>query len=256
MELCAKCGKNPAVLYITKMEGDKVTNEGLCLSCAKSLGIKPLNNMMEQMGIHDDDDIEKLNSQMSEFIDNMGGLEETNAGLGAMLQNMADSMGNFDGEEEGGAATAPLDKMFGSLFGNLPIGDAGFQGGEAPHGDTQSSADKKDKKKKRNRKKSMLETYGTNLTEKAALGKVDRVVGARKTILFFWESRESEKRQLPRGWHAVFLTERYRRSFWIISCTLLILPHLLQELSFEVNLKHALPICLKKRRNRETLYLL
>ena len=182
MELCAKCGKNPAVLYITKMEGDKVTNEGLCLSCAKSLGIKPLNNMMEQMGIHDDDDIEKLNSQMSEFIDNMGGLEETNAGLGAMLQNMADSMGNFDGEEEGGAATAPLDKMFGSLFGNLPIGDAGFQGGEAPHGDTQSSADKKDKKKKRNRKKSMLETYGTNLTEKAALGKVDRVVGRETEI--------------------------------------------------------------------------
>lgn len=182
MELCAKCGKNPAVLYITKMEGDKVTNEGLCLSCAKSLGIKPLNNMMEQMGIHDDEDIEKLNGQMSEFIENMGGLDEANSGFGAMLQSMSEEMGISEDDEEGGAATAPLDKMFGSLFGNLPIGDMGFKNEDNSKENTQSSQDKKDKKKKKNKRKSMLETYGTNLTEKAAEGKVDRVVGREAEI--------------------------------------------------------------------------
>ncbi|MDD6485059.1 MAG: ATP-dependent Clp protease ATP-binding subunit [Clostridiales bacterium] len=172
MELCAKCKKNPAVLYITKMEGDKVTNEGLCLSCARSLGIKPLNSMMEQMGIHDDDDIDTLNGQMSEFIDNMGGLDSLNSNFEAMLQNFADP----EGIDEGGAQTAPLDKMFGGLFGNLPINR------EEHTSDEGAAADKKDKKKKKNRKKSMLETYGTNLTERAAEGKVDRVVSREKEI--------------------------------------------------------------------------
>ena len=55
MELCSRCKKNPAVLYITKMEGGKTTNEGLCLSCAKELGIAPLNNMIDQLGVNDDD---------------------------------------------------------------------------------------------------------------------------------------------------------------------------------------------------------
>ena len=55
------------------MEGGKTTNEGLCLSCAKELGIAPLNNMIDQLGVNDDD-LDSLNSQMSEFIDNMGGM--------------------------------------------------------------------------------------------------------------------------------------------------------------------------------------
>ena len=172
MELCSKCKKNPAVLYITKMEGDKVTNEGLCLSCARSLGIKPLNQMMEQMGISDDDDLAALNGQMSEFIDNMGGLDSLNSNFEAMMQSFAPDMA--DGEDdEGGAATAPLDKMFGGLFGNLPINNS-------EDGATADTNDKK--KKKKNRKKSMLETYGTNLTQKAAMGKVDRVVSREKEI--------------------------------------------------------------------------
>ena len=71
MKLCSRCHKNPAVIYITKMEGDRTTNEGLCLACAKELGIAPINDMIEKMGITDSD-IENLNSEMSEFMENMG----------------------------------------------------------------------------------------------------------------------------------------------------------------------------------------
>lgn len=160
MELCSRCKKNPAVLYITKMEGGKTTNEGLCLSCAKELGIAPLNNMIDQLGVNDDD-LDSLNSQMSEFIDNMGGMQGMNEQLNAAMQE-------FSGgdEDEGGAATAPLSNMFKDFFG--PQG--GFSEG------AEETGTKNDQRRRGKKKKSMLETYGTNLTAKAALGKVDKVV--------------------------------------------------------------------------------
>ena len=179
MELCARCHKNPAVLYITKMEGDKTTSEGLCLSCAKSLGIKPLNNMIEQLGVNDDD-IDTLNGQMSEFLENMGGIEGLND-----FNNLMGGMDDMDGtnpedeDDEGGAATAPLEKMLGGLFGNIPgFGSAENADSHAADGDPHrgSETTKKSEKPNKKRKKSMLETYGTNLTAKAAMGKVDRVV--------------------------------------------------------------------------------
>lgn len=174
MELCARCHKNPAVLYITKMEGNKTTSEGLCLSCAKSLGIKPLNNMIEQLGVNDDD-IDTLNSQMSEFIENMGGIDGLNDFSSLMGEAEPDSE-----NDEGGAATAPLEKMLGGLFGNLQ----GFDRSQESDGAQKTSGDtsKKGAKQNKKRKKSMLETYGTNLTEKAAMGKVDRVVNRNSEI--------------------------------------------------------------------------
>ena len=174
MDLCAKCKKNPAILYITKMEGDKTTSEGLCLSCAKQLGIAPINNMIEQLGVSDED-IESLNDQMSEFIENMGGLDPMNDGLGAMMQGM-----ELPEDEEGGAQTAPLEKMFGGLMGNLPSfmsGKAKKQNDEAE----EKTADAKQKKQAKKKRK-MLDTYGTNLTEKAANGGVDRVVNRHDEI--------------------------------------------------------------------------
>ena len=165
MELCARCHKNPAVLYITKMEGDKTTSEGLCLSCAKSLGIKPLNNMIEQLGVSDDD-IDNLNNQMSEFMENIGGMDNFGSMMGSMGMEPED-------DDEGGAATAPLEKMLGGLFGNIP-------GGE-PNTAEESRTDSKQKSRKK-RKKSMNETYGTDLTTQAAAGKVDRVVNRNAEI--------------------------------------------------------------------------
>ncbi len=166
MQMCSRCGKNPAVIYISKIEGDQTTNEGLCLSCAKQLGIAPLNQMIEQMGMSDDD-IEALNSQMADFAENMNMLADDGA-IEEMMQSL--SNGELD---EGGAATTPMSFM-SKLFNKDNPQDV--SGGNAP------KADKKKKNKNFGSKKSMLDTYGTNLTEKAAMGKVDRVISRDEEI--------------------------------------------------------------------------
>ena len=165
MNLCSRCHKNPAVVYITKMEGDKTTNEGLCIACAKELGIAPINNMIEQMGITDED-IENMNSEMAGIMSSMENDPEA-------FQNFMSGFGGMLGgeNEEGGAPTAPLD----FLSGFMP-------GGKGEDSTSAKDTKEKDKKKHFGKKKSMLDTYGTNLTEKAKLGKVDRVINRNEEI--------------------------------------------------------------------------
>lgn len=165
MNLCSRCHKNPAVVYITKMEGDKTTNEGLCIACAKELGIAPINNMIEQMGITDED-IENMNSEMAGL---MSSMENDPEAFQSFMSGFGGMMG--EGMEEGGAPTAPLDFLSGFMPGNGESTDA-------------NQKDTKDKTKKKHfgKKKSMLDTYGTNLTEKARLGKVDRVISRNAEI--------------------------------------------------------------------------
>lgn len=156
MNLCSKCKVNPAVIFITKVEGDKTTNEGLCLSCAKQMGIAPLNQMMEQLGINDAD-IDTLNSEMSEFMDNMGDLASPEG-----MQNMIEQ---FSGAaEEGGAPAAPLNFL------------SNFMNNGKNNADRANQTQEKQNRKQGPKKRSMLDTYGTNLTAKAAMGKVDRVI--------------------------------------------------------------------------------
>lgn len=178
MDLCTRCKKNPAVLYITKLEGDKTSSEGLCLSCAKELGIAPLNQMINNLGIPDDE-LESLNSQMSEFIENMDDIAESGD-----IESMFEMM-NGGEDDEGGAATAPMADMFGTMFSNLPFnfanGGSNNEENISSEKETDGDADKK-KKRRRKEKKSMLDTYGTNLTEKAASGKVDRVISRNDEI--------------------------------------------------------------------------
>ena len=166
MEMCIKCGVRPAVMYITKVEGGKTSMEGYCLSCAKELGLAPVDQMFEKFGIGADE-IESINEQMNDMIESMGGPE----GLKEMEANMLMNMGmDADEDTEGGAATAPLSDFMNNVFG----------GSSKKSDDTDKKSDKKDKKK--NGKKSMLDTYGTDLTARAALGKVDRVVSRNDEI--------------------------------------------------------------------------
>ena len=166
MEMCVKCGVRPAVMYITKVEGGKTSMEGYCLSCAKELGLAPVDQMFEKFGIGADE-IESINEQMNDMIESMGGPE----GLKEMEANMLMNMGmDADEDTEGGAATAPLSDFMNNVFG----------GSSKKSDDTDKKSDKKDKKK--NGKKSMLDTYGTDLTARAALGKVDRVVSRNDEI--------------------------------------------------------------------------
>ena len=165
MNLCSRCKKNPAVFYITKMEGSKTSSEGLCLSCAKEMGIAPLNKMIENFGVSDDE-LNMLNSQMSDFMESLENMDEMDEDAMEMMSRLS---GGED--DEGGAATAPLD-IFKNFFAGAP------QGGQNDENSTKS----KEKKQKKKQKKTMLDTYGTNLTEKAAEGKVDRVVNRNAEI--------------------------------------------------------------------------
>ncbi len=166
LTLCSRCGVNPAVIFITKMEGEKTTNEGLCLACAKKMGIAPLNNMIEQLGINDED-IDNLNSEMSDFMNNIGDISSP--------EDMQDMISQISGGEadEGGAATAPL-----GFLANM------FNKSKDQENTESEKTGKENKRaeKRKSKKKSMLDTYGTNLTEKAAMGKVDRVVNRNEEI--------------------------------------------------------------------------
>lgn len=68
--LCSRCKKNIATVFITRMEGDKTVNEGLCLKCAKNLGLPQVNDMMQRMGITDDD-LDNLNNEMMQAMDSI-----------------------------------------------------------------------------------------------------------------------------------------------------------------------------------------
>lgn len=168
MEMCVKCGVRPAVMYITKMENGKTSMEGYCLSCAKELGLAPVDQMFEKFGIGADE-IESINEQMNDMIESMGGPEA----LQEAENNMLMSMGiDADEDSEGGAATAPLSDFVNNIFGGM--------GGSSKKNDDTKKDDKKSRKG--NNKKSMLDTYGTDLTARAALGKVDRVVSRNDEI--------------------------------------------------------------------------
>lgn len=160
MDLCSRCHKNPAVIFVTKVEGDKTSMEGLCLPCAKELNLAPVNQMMEQLGI-DEDDLDNFNNQMNTLIDELEDMPE-------------------DGSIDGGAPAAPF-----SMLKNLFSGAHNTQDAQDKSKDDKKSDSKqKDNSRphKSRGKKSLLDTYGTNLTAKAALGKVDRVVNRSEEI--------------------------------------------------------------------------
>ena len=166
MKLCSRCHKNPAVIYVAKIDGDNKTNEGLCLSCAKQLGLVP-NGLLEQMGLTDGD-LDSFNAQMADFAENLGDLSP-DGGFEEMMEQM--SGGDFD---EGGAATAPM-SFLSNLFG-------GNQTESSSSDTSKSNEQKKQKKRRMGEKRSMLDTYGTNLTQKAAENKVDRVINRNTEI--------------------------------------------------------------------------
>ena len=87
MILCAKCGKRPAVVFVTRVEGEKTINEGYCLSCAKELNIKPVTDMLDKFGVGDEE-LEQMESQMSDI----------------MNGDLGDGEGE-DGFSQGGAAS-------------------------------------------------------------------------------------------------------------------------------------------------------
>lgn len=102
--LCAKCKKNVAVVFVQRIENGETKSEGLCLNCARELGIKPVDDMIQKMGLTDDD-VENLTSEMMSAF---GGAE----GMEGMDRPEDEDEGE---EDEGKTATFPfLNKLFGS----------------------------------------------------------------------------------------------------------------------------------------------
>ncbi len=152
--LCSKCKKNYAVIFITKIENGESKNEGLCLKCAREMGIKPIDDMIQKLGLSEDE-LENLTGEMMNF---MGGGEE-------LMPVEEDGQENEE-EEDGRTATFPyLNKLFGSAERPQRQENPG-ENGEKP----KKSGGKKDKRK-------FLETYCLNLTRKAKEGRIDHIVG-------------------------------------------------------------------------------
>ena len=162
--LCSRCHKNVAVIFIQKMEGGTTKSEGLCLKCAKEMGIKPVEDMMQKMGISDED-LEGLTNEMMSAFGGAEGME------GLMSAEEADE----DEEDEGKTATFPfLNKLFGSAQ-SPPAQPPEREQPRAERGD-------KDKKGEKQPKRKFLENYCISLTQKAADGKLDRIIGRDEEI--------------------------------------------------------------------------
>ncbi len=149
--LCARCQKNVAVVFIRKVENGKTVNEGLCLKCAKELNIKPVEDLMHNMGITDED-IEGLSAEMTEALN---GIEEI-------------PVTDEPNDENGKTATFPfLNKLFG---GNPnPAPEAPRPNREQPKSGEGAPS--------RGQKRKFLESYCQDLTGKARAGHLDRIVG-------------------------------------------------------------------------------
>ena len=154
MMLCAKCKERPAVVFVTRMDGNESHNEGYCLRCAKELNIGPVNQMLEKFGISDED-MEQMEAQMSD-----------------MLAMAEEEGADEEGFSPGGAPSFPfLQNLFGGPGGPRPDGDA-------------PAENKKDKKKdkKQEKKRKFLEQYCTDLTAKARSGRMDPTIGRDREI--------------------------------------------------------------------------
>ena len=143
MQMCARCKKRLAVVFITRMENNQTVNEGLCLRCARELGIKPVSDMLSRMGL-DDEAIERMNSEMTDVADQL--------------------TATSDDGEDGGAPAVDLPKIFQNLGFPMPPRKKPEEG-------------KQNGKQKKEPKRKFLSTYCQNLTERAKEGKIDRIVG-------------------------------------------------------------------------------
>ncbi|MBR2634166.1 MAG: ATP-dependent Clp protease ATP-binding subunit [Clostridia bacterium] len=142
MKLCSRCKQRPAVIYINKIQGEKVTSEGLCIRCAKELNIKPFSDYMEKMGLRDED-MDMIEQQMGQM---MEGLEDGGAS---------------------GAAALDIQSFLGGAMPPVPV----------EQGDSKESPPPEKEGKKQKKHGKMLDGYCINLTARAARGELDAVIG-------------------------------------------------------------------------------
>ncbi len=146
--ICSKCKQRPAVIFITKMEGDKTTNEGLCIKCAMEMNVGPIKQIMENMGMTEDD-LDDMSEQMEQMMESMG-----------------------DDFQLGGASTFPFMQNMGMMPMDVPEENI-----KDLNGDKKTNNKGKKKQGTKNDKRKMLSLYCTDLTARAREGKLDRIIG-------------------------------------------------------------------------------
>ena len=168
MMMCSICKENYAVVFITKIIDGKQTQEGLCLSCAKKQGIQPVNQLIEQTGMSEED-IENLNKQMGNLFDNM-------------------DMDISGSEPPSQPASGKGNPFFNLINRAFPKNEDSGDGAGEPHKDALEDKDNKNgtrtktQEKKNLKKKKYLDMYGSNLTDMAREDKIDRVIGRSREI--------------------------------------------------------------------------
>lgn len=167
MPLCSRCHKNVAVVFISKMEEGSTSNEGYCLKCAKELGLKPIDGLMRQMGITEDD-LDQITDEMTNMHSLMN-TEDDDAEDTEIDPDEDDADGQDDSFDFGGTHTFPfLDKMF-----------SGNDNAEAPREESGTDVREDDarRKKKEAKKRKNLSAYCTDLTYRAREGQLDAIIG-------------------------------------------------------------------------------
>ena len=164
--LCSNCNKNTAVVFINKTEGGKTSTEGLCYNCAKERGINPLDVIVKNANLSQDE-LEDMSNQFEEILQ--------------------DFSGNLDIENINPEDLTNENNPFGGFFSmfktnlNHVSKNSNENSDSSNHSNGQKKAVKVSKKQKNNRKK-FLDTFGTNLTEKAKSGLLDEVIGREREI--------------------------------------------------------------------------
>ena len=150
--LCERCKKRPAMIYIQTNEDGQMKSKGYCLTCAKELGMKPVDDMMKQMGIGEKE-LEAMEKQMNNF-----------------MEANADENGEFD-----------MKNMFGLPGAEEDDEEEDFEQGGSSTIPFSTEGTKDEGKKKKNKRK-FLDQYCENLTEKARNGLIDNVIGRNDEI--------------------------------------------------------------------------
>ena len=168
--LCSRCKKNVAVIFITRMDGGEPKNEGLCLKCARELHIKPVDDVINKMGLTDDE-LDGLTNEMMEALGNADGLMD--------IENS-----ESDSDDDGKTATFPfLNRLMGQMGGqpqrqdsnsNLPAQGGGGSG--------QQSGAQAQGAPPKNGKRKFLDNYCIDLTERAREGKLDAMIGREEEL--------------------------------------------------------------------------
>ena len=177
--LCSECNKNTAVLFINKVENGKTSLEGLCYDCAKKKGINPLDVLSKQNDILSKDNV-NLSDMTKQFESIFKDLAQ-NLNI-EDIENIEgiETFDNFDeetGEPKISGAAIPIGSIFSNMFGNTTSSQ------ETEHESSNNKKVKVDKKKPlKNKKKKFLDTFGTNLTNKAKNNELDIVIGRDKEI--------------------------------------------------------------------------